>query len=311
MNPPSKPRLIDWVGCGAIVLAGAAVLGLYVFDRLQGTTPAEELTQVEGGPEDVTLTSHGDTASLKFTVGGFRTEYSSNSPRYEQVLAAVRSGQPVRAWISTKQETLLPRHGWVPLYKLSVGDEEVLDYAATTGDRGSWRVLVLACFVLVAGGWGLVVCFRNQARYKRLATEPAPVLTEAQREKEQQGRIRNATIFVSVILYVGFLGVNFEPAVRQKHAEAWGETPFGLPVLLVVSIVETILFLPVPWFGWHGMRLMFRAIEEGRHPGVLTLFRVGPQHLDLRRSQRVCLLGLLYFVSLVTAWIIYASARGI
>jgi hypothetical protein len=311
MNPPSKPRLIDWVGCGAIVLAGVAVLGLYVFARLHGTTPEEELTQVEGVPEDVTLTSHDDTALLKFTVGGFRTEYSSNSPRYEKVLAAVRSGQPVQAWISTKQETPFPRDGWVPLYKLSVGGEEVLDYATTAGDPGSWRVLVLACFLLAAGGWGLVACVRNHARYKRQATEPAPVLTEAQREKEQQGRIRNATLFLSVIVYAVILGVNFEPAVRQKHAEAWGETPFGLPVLLVVSAVETILFLPVPWFVWHAMRLMFRAIEEGRHPGVLTFFRVGPQHADLRRSQKVCLLGLLYFVTLVTAWIVYASARGI
>src|SRR6266540_2098866 len=87
---------------------------------------------------------------LKFTVGGFRTEYSSKRPRYEEILAAVRGGQPVQAWVSTKQETLFPRRGWVPLYKLRLDGKIVLDYDTTVAEKADRDrpLLILGCIVL-------------------------------------------------------------------------------------------------------------------------------------------------------------------
>ena len=36
-----------------------------------------------------------------------------HNPKYEQILTAIQQGKHVHAWISTKQETLFPRHGCV------------------------------------------------------------------------------------------------------------------------------------------------------------------------------------------------------
>src|SRR5262249_2935961 len=155
------------------------------------------------------------TSYLKFTVGGFRTEYSSSRPRYLEVLAAVRSGQPVRAWVSTKQETLFPRKGWVRLYKLSTADGEVRDYDTGVADKagGSRPVLILGCVLLAIGCIGLGACVRQQVRYGRLGPGPVPDLTEAQREEQRRRTIRNATILVSLLFYALIIGVNFEPEV--------------------------------------------------------------------------------------------------
>ena len=95
-------------------------------------TPENELTMVEGNPVDAKLTTFTrrgtDTFVVGFTINGFHTEYSSKDPQYDEVLAAVKNGGPLKMWVSTKQETLFPRNGWVPLYGLKRGDKVILTY---------------------------------------------------------------------------------------------------------------------------------------------------------------------------------------
>lgn len=135
--------------------------------------------------------------------------------------------------------------------------------------------------------------------------------SEDEEEQERQGKVWKASLFGSALVYAIVIGVNFDLKIQGKHAEAWGPTPLGLPVVLVVCLVETILFLPVPWFCWHFMQLAFQAIKEGEHPGIFTVLRMGREYPHLRPSRNICLLGFLYFVSVVTVWIVYAAARGI
>jgi len=314
MNPPRKPRIIDWIGCGAIALVGVALLGCSLFTRLRGITPEDELTLAEGVPEEVTVEiGEQGTAHLDFTVAGFRIKYSSTDPRYADVLAAVQSGQPVRAWVSTRQETLFPRKGWVPLYKLSTADGEALDYDSVAADmKGVARgFLIGGCVVLAVGLFALGACLRQHLKFRRLGGGPVPELTEAQRQEQRKAGIRFVTVFVSLVFYALIIGVNFGSEARQKQIEAFGPTPLGLPVTLFVSLVETLLFLPVPWFIWHASTLTFQAAEEGRHPGILNLLRAGRGNPQLRRARWGCLLGLLYFFTIVAAWIIYTAIKGI
>jgi hypothetical protein len=69
----------------AVQLLGGGFLGIYVFDRLYGTTPENELTLAEGVPTEVKktqITGRVTTYFLKFTVAGYRTEYASDQPKY-------------------------------------------------------------------------------------------------------------------------------------------------------------------------------------------------------------------------------------
>jgi hypothetical protein len=119
------------------------------------------------------------------------------------------------------------------------------------------------------------------------------------------------SIFVSIVVYALIIGINFDPGVRAKQAEAFGAEPLDLPVTLVVVHVQTLLFLPMPWVFWHGMRLAVQARQDGIPVGWVYLLTAGSFHPHLRRSQAVCIGGLLYCLLICGAWIAYASARGI
>jgi hypothetical protein len=124
-------------------------------------------------------------------------------------------------------------------------------------------------------------------------------------------KVSRATILISVLVYAILIGVNFDPAVRAKQVEAFGAQPLGLPVTVVVGLVETLLFLPIPWVLWHGMRIGFQAHQDGRRVGIGYMLIVGSLHPHLQRSQRICFAGLAYFFILCGVWIVYTVARGI
>lgn len=172
MLPPRKPWLIEWLFCLGLFFAGIGIGSLLVFVHYHGTTPEEELTLVEGVPTDVELTrqtgQRGDTAYfLTFKVGEYFTEYSSLDPRFDDVLSAVRADVPLRVWVSTKQETVFPRRGRVPLYKLSTADKMVLTYPEVVGRKANrtGSILILGGTILSLGAWGTYRCFRLHRRY--------------------------------------------------------------------------------------------------------------------------------------------------
>ena len=167
-----KPKVWEWLLCSGILAVGIGLTGIFAFASIYGTTPEEELTEVEGVPTDIRVTSDsgrsGNTAYfLNFTVAGHRTEYASTSPNYEKVLAAVKSGDQVHVWVSTKQETLFPRKGWVPLYKMSVGAKPILSYSEIVEHKvdGSVALLLIGCLVVGVGPSGILFCFLYYRRY--------------------------------------------------------------------------------------------------------------------------------------------------
>jgi len=124
-------------------------------------------------------------------------------------------------------------------------------------------------------------------------------------------RLTIATAFISVLICVVFVLVSFDPAVQETFVAAFGERPAGVPNIIFVLALQALLFLPMPWVFWHGMRLAFQARDDGRGLGIVYLLTVGRSHPHLRTSVRVCIGGLVYFVVLCAAWIAYTAARGI
>jgi hypothetical protein len=177
MQPPRKTRVYEWVVCIAILMAGLGILGVYVFASAHGTTPENELTEIEGEPSNVQMSEvfgrYGSrTEFLKFTVAGYQTEYGSNRPHYQEVLNAVQGDEALHIWVSTKQETLFPRQGWVPLYKMRVGDKVILTYNDTVSHEkgGAFAALVVGCVVSAAGAAGVYQCYRQSSKYRRWAS---------------------------------------------------------------------------------------------------------------------------------------------
>jgi len=169
---PRKPFVIEWLFCIGVLLVGLGLLGIDIFARVYGTTPEAELTLAEGIPDNIEISYvsgrfGGRTYILKFGVAGYRTEYPSDSPKYQRVLKAVQSGKVLRIWVSTKRETLFRRQGWAPLYKLSLGDEPVLYYAEviTHNKQVENAALIVGWVILGLGAWLIWLCIRNTRRH--------------------------------------------------------------------------------------------------------------------------------------------------
>lgn len=128
-------------------------------------------------------------------------------------------------------------------------------------------------------------------------------------------RLGHATVFLSVLFYVAFVGINFDPKVRVVQAKAFGDAPFGVPVTVVVIAVTTLLYLPVPWFLWHAGRVVVQAMMDGSIRSklgvIVALFTIGQRHPHLRRSGHIAIGGLVYFVAIMAAWIVYAAVKGV
>src|SRR5262249_2010291 len=149
----------DWLVCTAILLVGLFLAGLYIHIRLQGMTTEDELTLVEGIPGDVTITEQpqGVPSGVEFDLAGYSAQYSSDGPRFEEGLATVQSGQPLRMWVSTRQEAIVRHEGRVPLYKLTVGNRVVLTYDEVIAHEweGPKAVLIVGVAISVVGIWGV------------------------------------------------------------------------------------------------------------------------------------------------------------
>jgi hypothetical protein len=167
-----KPSALEWLVCGAGMLLGVGILGIYASGRLAGSTPENQLTRAEGVPSDVKLTQlsgryGAKTSILTFTIAGYRTEYASDQPGYQAVFSAIKSAKPLCVWVSTRQETLFPRQGLSPLYKLSVGNEPVLTFAEVSAhhSKGARALPIIGSALLGLGSLCVFMCFHIQRQH--------------------------------------------------------------------------------------------------------------------------------------------------
>lgn len=124
-----------------------------------------------------------------------------------------------------------------------------------------------------------------------------------------------ASYALPALVYVLLIGVTFLPDVQPVLVKAFGSTPLGFPVPLVVAVAQAILLLPFAFALHHFMRIAGQAAREGHGAGIVDLLvfatSAGQRHPELRRSQIFSLAGLVYFVVLCAAWIVYADIKGI
>ncbi|MDI1437503.1 hypothetical protein [Polyangium sorediatum] len=156
--------------------------------------------------------------------------------------------------------------------------------------------------LFVAFGSAAAFCHRNVRRLQ----QGAPLATKPRISPEGAGRIL-AALFLGCVL-----AVNLDPNVRAVQVAAFGPAPLGLPVGLVVALAEVLLFAPFFWVFPHLMRLVMDRFAQGGSLSklgiVLAVAQAGPEG---RRSRRIVVAGLVYFIALVAGWIVFAASRGI
>ncbi|HSI13928.1 MAG TPA: hypothetical protein VK961_17915 [Chthoniobacter sp.] len=139
------------------VLFSLTILAYAEYERRYGTPPKTQLAVVTGRATNISTAESrvrygGRVYHVYFTLGGITTEYASNRPGYQQLLAAIQSNQPLALAVSTKGGTLLQQYGRTPIYAAYVGSQPVVTYEQTATLNGQKNIAVF-----LAGGIALCI----------------------------------------------------------------------------------------------------------------------------------------------------------
>jgi hypothetical protein len=132
----------------------------------------------------------------------------------------------------------------------------------------------------------------------------------AERQQSERQQIIG-TAFLSGLVYLCIVATTLDSGVQETSVKAFGERPAGMPNLLFIFGLQTLLYLPMPWVFWHSTRLTLQAVQDGGLASIGYLLTVARVHPHLRKSQMVCIAGVVYFIAVAVAWIIYAAANGV
>ena len=183
------------------------------------------------------------------------------------------------------------------------GADPAVPRGEATGNRRFTRKLLLGIFAFFV--LNAVLC---AVKLRRLRSQGMPV-NGFLISPEWTGRLL-ALLFLAILL-----GTNFTGNAPEFYRRAFGATPLGAPVLVVVSVVQAVLFVPYFWVWPHLMRIAFQAVRDRASLSGANLMHyilVAPgRHPELRYSRTVALAGLGYFALLMGAWIAYTAYRGI
>jgi hypothetical protein len=132
--------------------------------------------------------------------------------------------------------------------------------------------------------------------------------------RDEVKEMKQATVLVTVLVYVGFLAASFYPQSEATLTKALGPTPWGIPCLWFARILFVVLAAPLPLVLWHLCAVMsqWRELAKGfsRYSMLLWIANGARHEAHLRRSYWISLLGQVYFFLLLAAWIAYAAYRG-
>jgi hypothetical protein len=147
---------------------------MYVHIRTFATTPEDELTIVDGVPTDVEYSTLQVTRRsrlthhVKFTIDGARIQYDSSRPHYEELIQALQSQEPIKAWIATERTSPfnLDQVRLMHLYKMEHRGQMILNYQEIVSLDEEESMALLICGTAITGGGVLALFSYYRARRK-------------------------------------------------------------------------------------------------------------------------------------------------
>lgn len=126
-------------------------------------------------------------------------------------------------------------------------------------------------------------------------------------ESRQQATV--STVLLSAFSLIPFITLIADPKCMEAVERVFGPELFGGPTRWVAPLIVAVLSIPLPYFAFHLARV--GAIH--RHSCLpdatrsMFAFRHASVPAPIRRSSLVALIGVIYAVSIVGAWITYAA----
>jgi hypothetical protein len=127
--------------------------------------------------------------------------------------------------------------------------------------------------------------------------------------------IKQATILVTVLLYTGVIAATLYPQSQATFVKAFGEAPFGIPCHWFIIGSLVLVLAPVPLVFWHLGVVLSRRQQDTtgvcRYSRLLWVLYGAWRIRDLRYSYVISIVGQVYFILVIAAWIWYAASHGL
>jgi hypothetical protein len=144
-------------------------------------------------------------------------------------------------------------------------------------------------------------------------------------KEAHKNRLRVTAFVVSLLMYLIFVGVNFDPAVTKAQVGVAGERPFGIPAQVFFAGLNAVLLFPIFWWTSSLMKLQAYANQQDRSfasvllSSMYTLFDLfslftsvrDTAPAEIRRARNITFAGFLYFAALAALWIVLAARAGV
>jgi hypothetical protein len=140
-----------------------------------------------------------------------------------------------------------------------------------------------------------------------------------------KNRLRATAFVVSLLMYLIFIGVNFDPAGAKAQAGVAGERPFGITAQIFFAGLNAILLFPIFWWTSSLMKLQAYASQQERSfawvllsamytlVDLFSLFTTvrDTAPAEIRKARNITFAGFLYFAALAAVWIVLAARAGV
>ena len=143
-----------------------------------------------------------------------------------------------------------------------------------------------------------------------MASQPSP-----RNSAISHSRVHKAPLLFSCAIFgAALIGVLHDDSIATFQKILGAET-LGIPIRLFIASLLVVLFVPVPYAAAHAFRILLHKSESsqasGGIPMLAAILSMPEKYPELRRSRRVVVLTSAAYISLVIAWIIYATHKGI
>ncbi len=106
---------------------------------------------------------------------------------------------------------------------------------------------------------------------------------------------------LAVMVYSNFS----DPRIQANELAVFGSNPYGLPLPIFMSVLQTVLLLPMVPVLKHFTVIVVRARSQGSRLQLASILASALREPKAKRSLALCLLGFFYFFVLMYFWVTY------
>jgi hypothetical protein len=141
-----------------------------------------------------------------------------------------------------------------------------------------------------------------------------PRIRESIVEAKTCKKAKVMSAFISAGIYAILIGSPLsDPKSRDVMEKAFAQAPLGFSPMAFSIVVQTVLFLPMPFIFFHLMKLQLVSNASGSYRAFTLqfLFQTWRDSPELRPSVYACIAGVLYWFSIGAVWIWHTNRLGI